>query len=221
MWKWRNLFALLTVCISITSASASHVADDPVTLESELSTRNVRSEESDLADIIVDAIRDLDKSDAALMHASAFVETNIPRGPSTVEALLKAVQYREDLVVVVNLTGEQIRKALENGCKLLPQRSAEFLQVSGIKLSVDPSPGKDKRTSDIRIGRTTIQDSRKYSVAMPAPLANGALGYYKIWDKATALDHETNSTVAQAVKTYLKSKKSVSGITEERIAIKR
>jgi 5'-nucleotidase / UDP-sugar diphosphatase len=218
----------LTVGLAVTPAIYRHAIARAATLklqnltaENELSTRNARSEESNLANVVVDAIRSVEKTDAAIMHGSAFGMATIAKGKCTAEDILKAIQYREDSVVVVKLTGAQIRKALENGVKLYPQKSPEFLQVSGLVATFDPNAEKEKRITDVRIGGSKLEDNKKYTVAMPSPLANGALGYYKIWDKSTAIDHETTKTVGQAVSDYLGSRTTLGARSEERIVIKK
>src|SRR6266496_3165304 len=111
----------------------------PVTVANEISTRNVRNEESGLADVVADAIRDTDRSDAAFILASSFTDVTIPKGNANIEAVLKALEYRDDSIVIVKLTGAQIRRALEHGLKVYPQKHAGFLQVSGITVNIDPS----------------------------------------------------------------------------------
>lgn len=203
------------------AARAATVDAQSLTVDNELSTKTCRVDESNLADVIVDAIRAVEKSDAAIVHGSAFSDTTIAKGKCSQDDVLKAVQYREDNVVIVKLTGAQIKKALENGLKLHPQKSPEFLQVSGITVTIDPNADKEKRVVDVKIGTSKLDDAKKYTVAMPSPLANGALGYYKIWDKATAIDHETSKTVGDAVIDYLNSHKTLGAKTEERLVFKK
>jgi 2',3'-cyclic-nucleotide 2'-phosphodiesterase (5'-nucleotidase family) len=223
-WTVIGLTAGLVVApaiVSVSYARATSLSVQTLNIENDLSTRNVRTEESNLANIVVDAVRNVEKTDAAFMHASAFGDTSIAKGKANADAVLRAVQYREDSVVIVKLTGEQIRKALENGVKLYPQRSPEFLQVSGLTVTVDSGAEKEKRVVEVRIGNSKLDEKKTYMVAMPSPLANGALGYYKIWDKSQAIDHETSKTVGQALTDYLAGKSSIGAKSEERIAFKK
>jgi 2',3'-cyclic-nucleotide 2'-phosphodiesterase (5'-nucleotidase family) len=201
-------------------AAPSTVAAAPIQVLNELSTRNVRTEESNLADIIVDAIRDVEKTDAALIAASSFTDVVIAKGTTTPADILKALEYQDDNIVVVKLTGAQLRRALEHGLTLLPQKNSAFLQVSGIGASIDPGAEKDKRVTALRVGGSAVKDTATYTVAMPSPLANGALGYFKIWDKK-AIDHDTNKTLGRAVNDFLAGVRSVGAKGEERLAIKR
>jgi len=192
----------------------------PIQVVNDLSTKSVRTEESNLADVIVDAVKNVEKTDGAFVAASSFTDVTIPKGNASADDILKALEYKDDSIVVVKLTGAQIRKALEHGLTLLPQTNSAFLQVSGLYASVDPSAEKDKRVTSLRIGSSAIKDDKTYTIAMPSPLANGALGYFKIWDKK-AVDHDTNKSLSQAVTDYLSGVRSLGAKSEERLAIKR
>jgi 2',3'-cyclic-nucleotide 2'-phosphodiesterase (5'-nucleotidase family) len=192
-----------------------------LSVESDLTTKNCRTEASSLASVIADAIREVERADIALVHASAFADITVPKGRATAADILKALQFREDTVVLVNLTGEQVRRALENGLRFLPTKSAEFLQVSGLSVEVDPDADKEKRVTSVKAGAKPLDDKKTYKVAMPSPLANGALGYYKIWDKSKAIDRDTGKTVEDAVTDYLASRKTLPVKGEERIVFKK
>ncbi len=199
-------------------ATVDAAADIQVTAE--LSTKNVRTEESNLADVIADAVKNVEKTDGAFVAASSFTDLTIAKGNASADDILKALEYKDDSIVVVKLTGVQIRKALEHGLTLLPQKNSAFLQVSGIYANVDPAVEKDKRVTSLRVGSSAVKDDKTYTIAMPSPLANGALGYFKVWEKK-AVDHDTNKSLSQAVTDYLTSVKSLGAKSEERLAIKR
>jgi 5'-nucleotidase/UDP-sugar diphosphatase len=200
-------------------AVASAARPETIQIGADLTTRNVRMEESNLADLVADAIRAVEKSDIAFICASAFAETTIPKGSASVADLLKALERGDDTVVIVRLTGAQVRKALAHGLSLYPQKNSAFLQVSGIATTIDPSKEKEERVVSVKVGKNPLDDKKTYNVAMPSPLANGALAYFKVWGKAD-IDHETSATLAGAVTNYLSGMKSISGKSEERLVFK-
>ncbi|HSV73625.1 MAG TPA: 5'-nucleotidase [Chthonomonadales bacterium] len=191
-----------------------------VQVAAEVSTRTVRSEESALANVITDALRAAERTDIAFMPAIAFTERTLPRGPAAIEDLLKALEYRNDRLSVVRLTGDQIVAALEHGLALHPQRSPAFLQVSGVTVTVDPSAERGRRVVSVRVGRAALQADRRYEVAMPAPLANGALAYFRIWSK-TDIVREPARTLEAAVSEYLATERTIGAREEERIVFRR
>ncbi|HXG23416.1 MAG TPA: hypothetical protein VNJ09_02585, partial [Chthonomonadales bacterium] len=77
-----------------------------------------------------------------------------------------------------------------------------------------------KRVVSVRVGGVPVQDTRSYTIAMPSPLANGGVGYYKIWGAAD-IDHTTSVTVEQAVVNYLRKNKTIGQKGEERLVFRR
>jgi 5'-nucleotidase / UDP-sugar diphosphatase len=193
-----------------------------VTIEvaSDLTTEKARAQESNLADVIVDAIRSAAKADVGLVPASWFVETTIAKGQASTEQFLQALDLRTDTIVVMKLTGDQIKRGLEHGLALYPGKNPAFLQVSGITVTIDGAPEVAKRVLTAKVGKAAIVDDKKYTVAMPSPLANGALAYQKVWTKAD-VDQSLKTTVEQAVTTYLAAQKTVGAKAEDRIVVKK
>lgn len=214
----RVALALGLALLTVAAAGAGLRA--AVQVAAELTTKNARTEESNLADVLADAIRDVDHSDAAFIQASALADVTIPKGNATADDFLKALEYRDDSVVIVKLTGAQIRLALEHALELYPQKSPTFLQVSGMTVDIDGSADRDKRVTGVRVGGSAVQPGKTYTVAMPSPLANGALGYFRIWDKK-AIDHDTNKTMGQAVTDYVSGARTVGTKGEDRLVIKK
>lgn len=202
------------------SGKALPRADDILFVTTEMTTRNVRGEESRLANLIADAIRNVEKSDVAFIAASAFAETTLSRGTATIQDVLRALEVRSDRVVIMKLTGKQIRQALEHSLALFPQKSSALLHVSGLKMNADSTREKGSRVTSVKIGGSEVQDDKTYTVAMPSPLANGALAYSKVWSRSD-IDHETTKTLEQAIIDYLaneiKPKASPDGSGQARI----
>ena len=46
------------------------------------------------------------------------------------------------------------------------------------------SGAPDNRIVTVSLGGVKLDDSRIYTVSMPATLARGGLGYFKIWDRS-------------------------------------
>jgi 2',3'-cyclic-nucleotide 2'-phosphodiesterase (5'-nucleotidase family) len=102
--------------------------------EIELSTKDIGAKEVALGDLVADAIRASAKADAAFIPAAAFTEmpVTIKAGAFTASDLLKALDYKNENIGLVKLTGEQIRGALEHSLELYPKSISSFLQISGL-----------------------------------------------------------------------------------------
>ncbi|GIV16358.1 MAG: hypothetical protein KatS3mg022_1793 [Armatimonadota bacterium] len=188
----------------------------------ELSTKNVRTEESNLANVVVDAVRDASGADIAWLPAAAFNEVTLGRDTPPAEMVSKLLPYRDDRVVVLKLTGTQIQQALERALTLYPQPNAGFLQVSGLHVVFDPAKPAGERLVRVQVGTENKQDiepQKEYRVATSATLAYGALGYFKVWERS-AVERETDKTVGDALRAYLEAGKPIAGITERIVAMK-
>ena len=189
-------------------------------VEQELTTRNVRTEESNLGSLIADAIRAVDKSQIALIAATSFADVTLPKGDVKADDVLRALVFRGDTVVVMKLKGSQVKTALEHALSLYPARSAAFLQVSGLKVTVDPSADRNARVVSVMVGKEPLDESRVYSVAMPSPLAGGALVYSRAWSRDD-MERDTRKTMEEAVREFLASNPTITARTGDRIVFKR
>jgi 5'-nucleotidase/UDP-sugar diphosphatase len=188
----------------------------------ELTTKNVRTEESDLANVVVDALRDASGADIAWLPAAAFNEVTLSRDTPPDDMVSKLLPFRDDRVVVLKLTGAQIQQALERALTLYPQPNAGFLQVSGLQVTFDPAKPAGDRVLRVQVGSYNKQDvdpQREYRVATTATLAYGALGYFKVWERS-AIERETDRTVGEALKAYLEAGKPIYGLSERIVAVK-
>ncbi|KAJ1817479.1 hypothetical protein LPJ56_004056 [Coemansia sp. RSA 2599] len=73
-----------------------------------------------------------------------------PEGPIRLREIMNIFPF-EDPVVVVRLTGDQIRRALENGVSKWPAQEGRFPQVSGIRFEFDPEREPGSRVTSIAI----------------------------------------------------------------------
>lgn len=211
-----------SVMLALAGVHASaFVGVQPLDAAADLTTRSVRTDESNLADVIVDALRSSANTDAAFMASSSFEEMTIKKGPTTSDEILKSVTFQDDQVYVVKLTGDQIRRALEHALALYPQRSSYFLQLSGISVNVDAKAEKDHRVESLKIAGSAAQPSKTYTVAMPAPLADGALAYHTLWQKSSIDKSRPARTVRDAVTAYLNGRRTVGDQAESRITFKK
>lgn len=187
----------------------------------ELSTKDISLKESALGSLAADAIRASAKADAAFIAASSFTEDTISIKPGalTVGDLLKTLEYKGDTIAIVKLTGEQIRAALEHGLYLYPKSNSGFLHTSGIVATINPTAGGEKHVISIKINGSALDAGKTYKVAMPAPLANGALAYFKVWKKSD-LDKDTGKTLENALTAYLVDHKTITKGDERLVAKK-
>lgn len=109
--------------------------------------------------------------------------------------------YPEDNLLVLKLTGTQIRQALERSVSLYPQPNTSFLQLSGFEVTFSKTAPVGKRIIAVSINNQPLNNSQSYNVAMPSSLGHGGLGYFRIWDNSNI-----TKTLPGSVESFLKGK---------------
>ena len=141
----------------------------------------VRWQETNLGDFVADAYRARLGADVGLANGGG-VRASLSAGEITNGNLL-AVQPFGNELCLVEVTGQTLLDALEMGVRKLPDYSGGFLQVSGIKFSVNvsiPSPivtdangnfvsvEGQRRVSNVMVGDEALDLDKTYTVASHA-----------------------------------------------------
>lgn len=162
-----------------------------------------------VAQTIVEAMRSATGADLALLGAAFFNEgAAVPANGFSAEDLIKALAHPDDEVVVLSLRGEQILQALERALELYPQKNNAFLQLSGVEVRFDPKAEPGKRIVSVTIAGAKLDPARAYRVATTAPMARGALGYFRVWSR-DQITQSTGRTIADAIRDYAKWQRSL------------
>ena len=84
-----------------------------------------------------------------------------------------------DSLVLVDIKGEQIHQALENGVSQWPKLDGRFPQVGGITFAFDPTkpPGSRIDPAFIKIGTEYMDRQQHYKLATKAAMVDGDDGY--------------------------------------------
>jgi len=173
------------------------------------SLASVGERSNPVAQTIVEAMRSATGAEMALLGAAFFNESAaVPATGFTADDLIKSLAHPDDEVVVLSLRGEQILQALERALELYPQKNNAFLQVSGAEVRFNPKAEPGKRVLSVVIAGAKLEPERVYKVATTAPMARGALGYFRVWSREQ-ITQSTGRTVADVVKDYLQWQRSM------------
>lgn len=159
------------------------VGESQVDLKSEDANTGlyVRWQETNLGDFVADAYRARLGADVGLANGGG-VRASLSAGKITNGNLL-AVQPFGNELCLVEVTGQTLLDALEMGVRKLPDYSGGFLQVSGVRFSVDasiPSPivtdangnfvsvEGQRRVSNVMVGDEVLDLDKTYTVASHA-----------------------------------------------------
>lgn len=169
-----------------------------------LSSKGSASAESSLGSYVADAVRLAAKADVAVVPSSLLRDVDIPADKLTAQAVQDALMDSGQNIAVLVITGAQLRDAIERSVGLYPRPNAGFLQVSGITFRFEPSAKQGERLGEITINRRPVSPDQSLRVAMPASLASGALGYFRVWGDVKPTD-EKPGTIGKAIESFLAS----------------
>ena len=189
-------------------AFATVWAGTPIAIQMPLDGIGATASETSLGDFVADAVRQQSEADAAIVLASELRPVVIAAGVSDSDKIVGALSAptdRTNTVVILKITGRQLRRAFEHALSRAPSPFDGFLQVSGIHINFDSSKPAALRISDLTIGGRKVEPDRTYMIATTRRLADGALGYFDIWTHADMVK-DTQAPLSATVAAYAASR---------------
>lgn len=135
----------------------------------------VRTQETNLGNLVADVIRDTVDADIALTNGGG-IRASINAGVVKVSDIYSTLPF-DNTLAVVQMLGMDIIEALEHSVRLLPAENGGFLQVSGISFEVVPSALPGGRIINVKVAGSPISTGNYYTVATNDFLAAGGDGY--------------------------------------------
>jgi 5'-nucleotidase/UDP-sugar diphosphatase len=139
---------------------------------------SVRGQETAIGDFFADAMRAAAGADVAIINGGGIRgNRNYAAGTKlTRKDIARELPFNNQLVTL-ELTGAELRAALENAVWLIDRDAGRFAQISGARIVVrrDAVPGS--RLVSIKIGGKPLVDAKLYKVATIDFLARGKDGY--------------------------------------------
>lgn len=169
---------------------------------------SIRSSETNLgnlvADIMLDAAGDVD---FALLNSGTLRSDRVhPKGPFKMRDLVTILPYMES-ILVLQMNGLQVHRALENGVSQYPKLEGRFPQVAGISFSFDPSkpPGNRVPLESVKIGGQDLDLQKAYKVVTKEFIAQGKDGYDVLRECPLVKSTEDCMPITQAVTEYFEA----------------
>jgi len=177
----------------------------------------IRTQETNLGDLVADMMRWAAGPDVqiALTNGGGIRwHRTFPVGPITRGDVYELLPYG-NVLVMMDLTGAQIRQALENGVSEWQLVAGRFSQVSGLKFTFDPTRPAGSRIIDVWVGGTPLVDTAVYRVATNDFMAAGGDGYTVLTQGTNYVS--TGTTLMDYMVQYLLQFSPVSPAVEGRI----
>ncbi|WP_052398400.1 bifunctional UDP-sugar hydrolase/5'-nucleotidase [Geomicrobium sp. JCM 19039] len=172
----------------------------------------VRSAESNLGNLITDAMRERTGADIAFMNGGG-IRDSIDTGEVTMHDVVNAFPFI-NLVEAQKMTGDVIAQALEESVSLYPESNGGFLHVSGMSFTYDPNAEPYNRVQDVMIGDEPLDAEAEYVVGTNDFLAAGGDGYSMFSDQEVVLS--TGELLSEILIDYFQSGATIPSV-EDRI----
>lgn len=166
--------------------------------------------------LVADALRAQAKTDIALVNAGTLERGTLQSGDISRDDISALLSFGDDDVATVQLTGAQLRAALERGVSATPTGSPAWLHLSGMTANYDANAKSGKRIVSLKVGGRDVESGDMFSVAMPVGLAQGGSGYYKVWNNAPVND--LNVTLTQAIANFVHARREISPDNKARVS---
>lgn len=139
-------------------------------------------QESLLANLVAESFLEAAQSfdvDAVLVNTGC-VRSGLSRGELRMDQVLEVLPYGNELMVL-EVTGSQLREALENGVSKVEENGKRFPAVAGLRFSYDPARAVGSRITGVEIagpsGFEKLDEKRSYRLLTLSYLAGGGDGY--------------------------------------------
>lgn len=223
--------------------STSNIADDPeiaariapysagldasmneviATLTADLDSRQteVRAREATMGNLITDALRHALNADVAMINGGA-IRANIlrPAGSNLTRRDIFAELPFGNIGILVEMTGESLRRSLEMAVSQVETGAGRFPQVSGMSFAYNPKAPVGQRLHDISVGGKPLDSAAIYRVATTDYLLRGGDGSNEFEKARLVIAPNDGRLLATLVMDHVASLKTLSPKVEGRIRI--
>ena len=181
----------------------------------------VRKQEAAMGNLIADAMRDVTGADVAIMNGGGIrADKEYSAGADISRKDILTELPFGNVTVMVEVTGKQLREALENGVSKIEDGAGRFAQISGMKIEVDPTKPAGERVTSAMVGDKPLDDGASYKLATNDFLLGGGDGFTSLTGGKVLVDARGGKLVANDVMVYVKKLGTVDAKVEGRITIK-
>ncbi|XP_048576403.1 mannosylglucosyl-3-phosphoglycerate phosphatase [Nematostella vectensis] len=174
---------------------------------------SLRTKETNLGNFVADIMHNVTRADVVIVNSGTLRSDALhPPGPFKKKDLVSILPM-PDSVVLLELKGAQVIKALENGVSLWPRHEGRFPQVSGIRFAFNPERDVGSRVIEesVQIAGQPIDKEKLYKVCTKAYIAKGKDGYDVLKEGKFLLDEESGPILPTIVENHFNSISIVKG----------
>lgn len=161
----------------------------------------VRTGETNLGDLVADAMKDAVKADVTVTNAGG-IRASIKQGDIKMGDVLTAFPFT-NFVVGLEVKGDTIKSALEHGVDKAPEPAGKFPQVAGMEFFYDISQPAGQRVKQVTIDGQELDLNKTYKLATNDFMAIGGDDYKMFLGNKK---YAENALLSDVLVEYIKSK---------------
>lgn len=180
---------------------------------------SVRSAESNLGNLIADAMRVEVGADLTIVNAGTIRSNRVyPPGQLTRRDLL-AIHPLGGVTCKVEVPGQIVLDALNHGVARIGESVGRFPQVSGVTFQIDPSAPAGNRVRSVEVDGQPLDLRKPYTVAITDYMLKGGDGYTMFEAAKVLVTPEQGTLLIGDVEALIRQRGVVSPGIEDRIRI--
>ena len=179
---------------------------------------SVRTKETSLGNLIAEAMRRGVGADVGLTNGGGIRgdRTYPPGTKLTRRDILKELPFG-NVTVLLELTGAELRAALENGVSQVERLAGRFPQIAGMRFVYDAQAPAGKRVVEVEVGGAPLDPAGTYTVATNDYMAGGGDGYAAFGTGELLIDASGATLIATMVVDYIEAEGTVAPTVDGRV----
>ena len=175
------------------------------------------TEETNLGDFVADVMRERLQSDVALVNSGAIRGNRaVPVGPLTRRDVGSLLPFA-NVVVKLEMTGRELRQAVEHGLAQGDRQGGGFLQVSGVRLVWDPRRPAGARIVSADLGGRPLAADAVYTVAVLDYLYRGGDGFVEFARAKVLVSRESGPQLGDLILDAIAKRGTIAPAVDDRL----
>ncbi|MBL8895661.1 MAG: 5'-nucleotidase C-terminal domain-containing protein, partial [Rhizobiales bacterium] len=180
-----------------------------------------RTSEAAIGNLVADAMREAVGADVAITNGGGIRgNKEYPAGSKLTRGDVLTELPFGNKNVKVEITGQAIQAALENGVSQVEKVAGRFPQVSGLAFTYDPTKPPGQRVTAVTIAGAPLDPAKIYTLATNDYMLGGGDGYTAFKDAKIILNARDAKLLANDVMVYIRDKGEIVPKLEGRIIAK-
>lgn len=173
---------------------------------------NVRTGETNLGDFISDAMKDAIGADLTITNGGG-IRDSIEAGDITKSDVLTVFPFT-NFLVKIEVTGADIKAALEHGLADTPNQAGKFPQIAGMTVKYDSSKAAGEKVTEVLVNGEALDPNKTYQLATNDFMAIGGDGYEMFKGKTRT---EERGLISDIFENAIKEKGTINPSTDGRM----